>query len=218
MAVATGERVRRAAVKLFATKGFHGTGIRDLAQAAKLSSASLYHYMGTKEELLAGIMRDCLRNLLDEATTALEGVSDPVERVRRLVTVHVTAHARQPNETRVADDNIEVLSPRLRRDVVRLRDDYEALWSDTIEEGLREGVFDTAQPTVTRIAVLDMCTGVARWYSSRGPLSLRLLAEHHVELTLRALGVRVSAGCGLANSRDPQACPGAAAEGRSWGE
>jgi len=200
MAVSTGERVRRAAVKLFATKGFHGTGIRDLAQAAKLSSASLYHYMGTKEELLAGIMRDCLQRLLDDATKAVDGVTDPVERIRRLVTLHVTAHARQPNETRVVDDHVEVLSPRLRKDVVQLRDAYEQLWSDTIEAGREEGVFDTAQPAVTRIAVLDMCNGVARWYSPRGALTLHQVADHHVELTLRALGVPTPGRCGLANS------------------
>ncbi|MFF5991895.1 TetR/AcrR family transcriptional regulator [Prauserella flavalba] len=200
MAVSTGERVRRAAVKLFATKGFHGTGIRDLAQAAKLSPASLYHYMGTKEELLAGIMRDCLRRLLDDATDAVDGVADPVERIRRLVTLHVTAHARQPNETRVVDDHIDVLSPRLRREVVQLRDAYERLWSDTIEAGRKAGVFDTGQPAVTRIAVLDMCNGVARWYSPRGALTLRQVADHHVELTLRALGVHTPARCGLANS------------------
>ena len=51
LALTTQQRVRRAAVKLFAGKGFHGTGIRDLAQEAKISSASLYHYIGTKEDL-----------------------------------------------------------------------------------------------------------------------------------------------------------------------
>ena len=43
---------RETMVALFAAKGFHGTGIRELADAAGLSSATLYHYMGTKEDLL----------------------------------------------------------------------------------------------------------------------------------------------------------------------
>ncbi|MEU6645215.1 TetR/AcrR family transcriptional regulator [Saccharomonospora sp. NPDC046836] len=200
MAVTSRERVRRAAVKLFATKGFHGTGIRDLAQAAKLSSASLYHYMGTKEDLLAGIMRDSLGRLLADATAAVSDVADPCERMRRLVTLHVTTHARQPNETRVVDNHIDVLSGRARQEVIALRDAYEKLWSDTIEAGLHTGVFDTAQPAVTRIAVLEMCNAVARWYSPRGALSLPELATHHVELALRVLGVREQVRCGLANS------------------
>ncbi|PXY30914.1 TetR/AcrR family transcriptional regulator [Prauserella muralis] len=188
MAVASRERVRRAAVKLFATKGFHGTGIRDLAQAAKLSSASLYHYMGTKEELLAEIMVDCLGRLLETAKATIDGVTDPAERLTRLVTLHVMTHARQPNETRVVDNEIGVLSPRLRRSVVQLRDSYEQLWSDAIDEGLRAGLFHTEQPGVTRIALLEMCNGVARWYSPRGALTLDDLAGHYVQLAMRVLG------------------------------
>lgn len=202
MALASRERVRRAAVKLFATKGFHGTGIRELAQAAKLSSASLYHYMGTKEELLAEIMRTCLRDLIDAATETLDGVQDPRERVIRLATLHVRTHASQPNETRIVDNEIHVLSPGARRSVIALRDEYEHLWAAAITDGLAEGVFFTAEPAVTRIALLEMCNSVARWYSPRGQLSLDELGAHFAELALRGLG----------------ACPHGCTEGRSWGE
>ncbi|MEU3274757.1 TetR/AcrR family transcriptional regulator [Saccharomonospora sp. NPDC006951] len=189
MAVTTRERVKRAAVKLFAAKGFHGTGIRDLAQEAKLSSASLYHYMGTKEELLAEIMCDSLGALLESAKQAVAGVTDPGQRLSRLVALHVTTHARQPKETRVVDHEIGVLSPKARRAVVGLRDEYERLWSDAIADGVSEGVFDTAEPAITRIALLEMCNGVARWYSPKGTLSLDALAGHYVRLAMRALGV-----------------------------
>lgn len=188
MAVASGERVRQAAVKLFAAKGFHGTGIRELAQEARLSSASLYHHMGTKEELLAEIMRDCLGRLLAAAGQAIEGVADPRERMGRLVALHVLTHARQPDETKVVDDEVHALSPRLRGPVVELRDAYERLWADAVDAGLRQGVFHTRRPAVTRKALLAMCNGVARWYAPRGPLSLDDLAEHYALLALRALG------------------------------
>ncbi|WP_106177665.1 TetR/AcrR family transcriptional regulator [Prauserella shujinwangii] len=186
----SGERVRRAAVKLFAAKGFHGTGIRDLAQEAQLSSASLYHYMGTKEDLLAGIMRDSLGRLLTGAERAVAGVTDPAERMGRLVALHVITHARRPEETKVVDDEVRVLSSGARRAVVELRDAYERLWGETIEAGLRAGAFHTPRPEVTRKALLEMCGGVARWYSARGALSLDELAGHYAVLALRALGAR----------------------------
>ncbi|WP_158881718.1 TetR/AcrR family transcriptional regulator [Amycolatopsis anabasis] len=188
MAVESRERVRRAAVKLFATKGFHGTGIRDLAQEARLSSASLYHYMGTKEELLAGIMRDSLRGLLASAGRATEGVADPRRRLARLVALHVLTHAVRPDETRVVDNEVRVLSAPTRRAVVRLRDDYERLWASAIADGIAAGVFRVGEPAVTRLALLEMCNGVARWYSPRGPLTLDQLAAHYAGLALRMLG------------------------------
>ncbi|WUL56453.1 TetR/AcrR family transcriptional regulator [Amycolatopsis sp. NBC_00348] len=188
------DRVRAAAVKLFANKGFHGTGIRDLAQEAELSSASLYHYMGTKEDLLAEIMHTALTRLLDAAREATAGSPDPVHRLRTLVALHVLAHAVGPAETRVVDNEVDVLSPAAREPVVALRDGYERLWAAAIDEGVAAGVFHTEHPAVTRLALLEMCSGVARWYSPRGPLALDQLAEHYAELASRALGCTSAPG------------------------
>ncbi|SED69125.1 DNA-binding transcriptional regulator, AcrR family [Amycolatopsis tolypomycina] len=194
MAVSSRERVRAAAVKLFATKGFHGTGIRDLAQEAELSSASLYHYMGTKEDLLAEIMHTALNRLLDAAREATASGGDPVQRLRTLVALHVLAHAAGPEETRVVDNEVDMLSPAAREPVVALRDAYERLWAAAIDEGVAAGVFRVEHPAVTRIALLEMCSGVARWYSPRGPLALDELAEHYAELVSRALGCTSAPG------------------------
>lgn len=185
---ATHARVRKAAVRLFATKGFHGTGIRELAQAAKLSSASLYHYMGTKEELLAEIMWDCLERLLSAAMLATTDVTDPQEKLGRLVALHVIAHAVQAKETAVVDNELRSLQPKIRRRVIAQRDAYERLWAETIEEGHAQGVFTADPDGVTRRALLEMCSGVARWYSPRGKLPLTALAERYAALALRALG------------------------------
>lgn len=188
MGVSSGDRVRAAAVKLFAAKGFHGTGIRDLAQEADLSSASLYHYMGTKEDLLVEIMTTALHRLLDAAAKATAGAADPVARLRSLVALHVLAHAARPAETRVVDNEVDALSTAARARVVALRDDYEALWARAITDGVAAGVFHTAHPAVTRLALLEMCSGVARWYSPGGPVPLEGLATHYAELALGALG------------------------------
>lgn len=184
----TRDRVRSAAVKLFASKGFHGTGIRDLAQEAELSSASLYHYMGTKEDLLVDIMRTALERLIGAAREAIAGSADPVRRMSALVAVHVLAHAVGPAETRVVDNEVDALTPAARAPVVALRDDYERLWATAIEDGIAAGVFHTTHPVPTRLALLEMCSGVARWYSPAGPLTLEQLAGHYAELVLRALG------------------------------
>jgi AcrR family transcriptional regulator len=185
MGVNTEQRVRAAAVELFADKGFHGTGIRELAQAAKISSASLYHYMGTKEELLERIMRECLDRLL-AAARQLTG-SDPAARLAGLVALHVFTHATRPAETRVVDHELHVLSPDARREIVRRRDEYERLWAKTIDEGIASGVFHDGRPGLTRLALLDMCNGVSNWYSPHGPLSLDELATHHARLAVRML-------------------------------
>lgn len=177
--------MRAAAVELFADNGFHGTGIRDLAQAAKISSASLYHYMGTKKELLAGIMREGRERLL-AAARRLPG-EDPPE---RLAALHVLTHATQPDRTRVIDHELPALSTTARRGIVRLRDEDEDLWTVAIEDGIRAGLFHDSAPGITRLALTEMCNGVSRRYSPRGPLSLEDLACHYARLATRMAGGR----------------------------
>jgi AcrR family transcriptional regulator len=186
--MSTEQRVRRAAVELFAARGFHGTGIRDLAEAAGLSSATLYHYMGTKEDLLVSIMRTSLVRLIESAEQVIATADDPLEQLAGLVRTHVRAHAEQQLETLVVDGEMRALTEARRGEIVALRDRYERLWQDTIDAGCRAGELRMSAPAVARLALMEMCSGVARWYSPDGPLSLDELASRYAEMALRMLG------------------------------
>ncbi|GAA4716127.1 TetR/AcrR family transcriptional regulator [Nocardioides conyzicola] len=187
MVQSTEERVRSAALTLFAERGYHGTGIRHLADAAGLSSASLYHYMGTKEELLVAIMRSSLDGLL-EAADELSATGDPGERLVALVQLHVRTHATAPEQTRVVDDEVNALSAEARAEVVALRDRYEGRWQEVLEEGVARGDFQVGSVAVVRRALLEMCSGVARWWTPAGELDLDALAAEYAALALRLVG------------------------------
>ncbi len=181
-------RVHAAALRLFAERGYHGTGIRQLADAAGLSSASLYHYMGTKEELLLAIMRTSLSDLLASAERLSE-LADPRERLVALVELHVRTHAAAPEQTRVVDDEVNALSAEARAEVVGLRDRYEGLWHAVLEEGVAGGCFEVGSVAVVRRALLEMCSGVARWWAPAGELDLDALAGEYATLALRLVAV-----------------------------
>ncbi|WP_036507979.1 TetR/AcrR family transcriptional regulator [Nocardioides sp. URHA0020] len=194
MSTSTGERVQAAALALFAERGYHGTGIRQLADATGLSSASLYHYMGTKEDLLVGLMRSSLTRLVDAAAAiAQDPRATSRERLVALVHLHVRTHASAPDETRVVDDEVRALSESARREVVGLRDRYEQVWQDAIESGIADGTFQVGDAALVRRALLEMCSGVARWWTPAGALDLDALAGEYAVLALRLVGAPRSA-------------------------
>ncbi len=185
MTTSTRDRVRDAAVELFAERGYHGVGIRELAEHAGLTSATLYHYMATKQDLLVAIMVESLTALIEAAETALAASGpDPADQLRALVAMHVREHARKPLETSVVDGEVRALDEVHLPEVLALRDRYEQIWKRVLEAGRREGGFTIEDPTVTRMALLEMCTGVSRWYRSGGKLSLSAVTDRHVELAL----------------------------------
>jgi AcrR family transcriptional regulator len=177
------QRVRAAAVRLFAERGFHGTGIRDLAEAAGLSSSTLYHYMGSKEELLAAVMRDSLGRLL-ALGSEIAASGTPADRLAALVAMHVREHAEQRLETSVVDGELRALTgPRL-AEVLALRDAYEALWQQVLEDGRADGSMGVEDPGLARLALLEMCSGVARWFDPGGRLELSVVTERYVAMAL----------------------------------
>ncbi|MEV4314272.1 TetR/AcrR family transcriptional regulator [Actinocrispum sp. NPDC049592] len=194
----TEQRVRQAALELFAARGFHGTGIRDLAVSAGLSSATLYHYMGTKEDLLVAIMRESLTRL-NRAAARIAETEDAQDRLAKLVALHVMTHAVQQLETRVVDNEMRALSPQPRKEILKLRDEYEAFWQQAIENGCAQRRFHTNAPGVARLALLEMCGGISRWYSPDGPLSLDDIVLHYIDMALGMLHAQPEPGQRVVN-------------------
>jgi AcrR family transcriptional regulator len=184
----TEERVRAAAVHLFASRGFEATGIREIARDAGISVASLYHYMPSKEHLLVGLIRDAMQRLLGPGRFIAGAAMDPAVAVGEMVRTHVRVHAEDNVRCTIADGELRSLTGDNRREIVGLRDQYQALWEQLIGEGAAVGTFEVPEVKTATFALLGMCTNVARWYAPGGPKSVEELAEDFVVLALQMLG------------------------------
>lgn len=181
--------VQRAAVGLFATKGFAATGIRELGAEVGINSATLYHYVGNKEALLALIIRSCLSELAEAGFRAMRRSADPVVQLAGLVSSHVGITAVNQLTARVAEYEMRALTETNRAELQAMRDSYEMLFGQVLERGQRVGSFDIEDLTLCRLAILEMCTGVAHWYRPGGRLSLNGVQEYFVGAACRLTGV-----------------------------
>jgi AcrR family transcriptional regulator len=196
----TEERVREAALRLFAAHGFEATGIRDIARDAGVSTAALYHYMSSKHDLLIDIMRDGLHRLTAGARTLIQELNSPAERLAALVRWHILYHGREQLMSLVSDNELRALSSSQLKSMIKLRDGYETLWRDTLARGVASGDFHVTDPKLTRLALLHMCSGVVYWYSPAGELALPAIAEEFVELAMAMVGYEAD---------EPATAPGA---------
>jgi AcrR family transcriptional regulator len=177
----TPTRIRDAAVNLFAERGFHGTGIRDIAAEAGVTLSSLYHAFGSKDDLLVDIMFASTDPLRRAAELARAEFDSPCARLAMLVEQHVWAHVTDRLAKIVTDTEVRALSGERRDRVVALRDSYEALWRKTVQEGIDAGVFTAAQPIALTIGLLEMCTAVSLWFHPAGNLSLGELCHSYAD-------------------------------------
>jgi AcrR family transcriptional regulator len=190
--LSTKQRIEQSALQLFAARGFEATGIRDIADRAGLSTAALYHYMGSKDELLVAFMVESMTELTRVARAALDGAARPAAQLSALVRTHVGFHTLDAQRSLVADDELRAVSDAAFIKVMQLRDGYEQLWADTLERGQRSGEFSFADARITRLALLEMCNGVARWYSDRGRMNPAEIADCFAGLALAMVGARLT--------------------------
>ena len=74
--------------------------------------------------------------------------------------------------------------------IVKLRDEYEALWGDVIRRGVECGEFQIDDQKLFRLAVIQMVNGVAYWYRPTGERALPAIADEFAAFAL------AMAGCG----------------------
>ena len=84
-----GEAILRAAITVFARRGFFNAQVADVAREAKVAAGTVYLYFQNKDHLLVSIFQRTMREALQEGRAVLDGVSDPVERLRTIARVHL---------------------------------------------------------------------------------------------------------------------------------
>ncbi len=93
--------ILRAAVEVFAKKGYHGCRIADVAKEAKVAYGLVYHYFKNKDELLQTVFETGWGGFVDRIAGAA-GAELPVgEKVRKIAEVAFEAYRVDPQAVRV---------------------------------------------------------------------------------------------------------------------
>src|SRR6266705_4306569 len=110
--MAIGQRysgILEAARDTFARRGFHQASIREIAHAAHLSLAGLYHYVEGKEELFSLVLDHALGTLIAALDEALARARTPETKLLALVQTHLDFGFRHAAELKVINRDYEGL-------------------------------------------------------------------------------------------------------------
>src|SRR6478672_4011799 len=76
------DAILRAAIDVFAERGYFNAQVADVARAAGVAAGTVYLYFRSKDDLLVSIFERSMRACLEEGRAAVAQVSDPSERLR----------------------------------------------------------------------------------------------------------------------------------------
>ncbi|MBA3842293.1 MAG: TetR/AcrR family transcriptional regulator [Actinobacteria bacterium] len=182
----TRDRVLRAAVKLFAEKGYHGTGVAEIGDAAGLQRGALYYHIGSKEDLLLVLLRRHVEESLEGEERIAAMDVGPAEKLRLLLRHHVKTLTERGAEASIWLRDASVLTGKRARELQGLRDRVEEIWQSVVREGEDAGVFRKSDPVVV-LGLLSFANFVFLWYRPQGRLTPDQIADAYADLLLQGL-------------------------------
>jgi TetR/AcrR family transcriptional regulator len=85
-----------AAAELFAERGLNDTKIEDIAAATGIAKATLYYYFAGKEDILAFLLEDGLRQVAEEVTAIVGTGGSGAQRLHGVIAAQLRLMAERP--------------------------------------------------------------------------------------------------------------------------
>lgn len=183
------QHILAGAAEAFRELGYAGTTLEDVARRVGVTRASLYYYVGTKQELLIALLYRPLHQMTDNATAIVALGLPPDEALATVLRQWVLDMEETPELMLFLSENLhQVLTGREAEDVAANADEYGRLLSGIIADGVESGTFRAdVDPRMAMRAILGMFSSIHLWFVPDGPKSLAEIGEEFIALVLAGL-------------------------------
>jgi AcrR family transcriptional regulator len=173
--------------RVFAQRGYHATGIAELCEANDLGKGALYHYIGSKEELLAAIHDRVMDEVMRGADRVAEAGGSPTQQLTGLGDELLDVINGYPDHVWVFLHEFPALTGE-RADQFRLRRrEYERRVEAVLQAGVDTGEFRDLDPRLTTLAWLGLHNYTYLWLKPGGSLTARDVAKPFSEIFMRGI-------------------------------
>jgi AcrR family transcriptional regulator len=131
------------AESLFSQKGFDGTSVRDIAEAAGINTAMISYYFGSKEKLMEEIFERKSLNIKEKVANLLKDDSlDPLEKMYSLVDMYIEGILSRKTFHRILlCEQIINQNPSIITMLDKMKTKNSEYINDLIRLGQRKGLF-----------------------------------------------------------------------------
>jgi len=182
------EEIVQASAHVFRDRGFEAATLRDVAAALNTDRASLYYYVGSKEELLQEIVRQALGRDIETAEAVKRSRASSKDKIAALIEAMVNSYAANYPHMSVYIEDLGRISRQDSEwsiDVIARTRAYEALVNSILTKGQRDGTLRKDLPVeLAALALFGMINWMHRWYRPNIKWSLAEVAKTFTEIFL----------------------------------
>ena len=171
------ETLLSAAATTFATLGYSGTSMRDIAHDSGISLSGIYYYTRGKSSLLYEIQSRTIDALIASAAQALSRVTRPKEQLLQFVENHIAYSNDHPAFVRVLSHETAPDGSDERREAVELkRHEYVQVLRDILDRVRAEHPAPVSTPVAADM-LFAMMSGPRQWGISDTELNVGMASR-----------------------------------------
>ncbi|MDA3647180.1 TetR/AcrR family transcriptional regulator [Saccharopolyspora indica] len=182
------QRLLSVATRLFAEQGYELTSVQQIVDAAGVTKGAMYHYFGSKDDLLYEIYARVLRVQHARMESAAAADAPVQERLHAVAADVVATTAANLDDTKIFFRSMHLLHPDKQAEVRAERRRYHERVCGLIEEGQRAGVFRADK---SPDLVVDFFFGAVHhlgtWFRQDGELTGEDVGTQFADLLLASL-------------------------------
>jgi TetR/AcrR family fatty acid metabolism transcriptional regulator len=145
------QRIIKAALRVFAKKGFYNSRVSEIAKEAAVADGTIYLYFKNKDDILISVFETEMVKMISSMKSELSKIDDPVEKVKVFALQHLNMITINQEWAEVAQVELRQSSKFMREYVKDHYIDYLNLFAYIIREGQEKGIFKE-----------DINTGIAK--------------------------------------------------------
>jgi AcrR family transcriptional regulator len=171
------------AARLICEKGYEGTSIQDIAEAASLTKAGLYHHIRSKEHLLLDIQNYGMDVFEERVLSQVLPIADPVERLRACMekNIRLVTEGWSKEVTIILHEH-RTLTGEAGAQINARKKRYVRFLETSFAEAIRDGRMRPVNPKVAAFAFLGMVLWIYKWFRTDGAVSAEELAREMQEI------------------------------------
>ena len=164
------------AARLFASSGFRGTSVSDLAKACETSKSLLYHYYPSKEDVLYAVMSSHIDQLLGDVEEVMARDESPAVLLHAMIHSFMAHYVGAADRQKVLLNELDSLPADKRAEIVaKQRTVIDAVQSLLVR--LDPRLSDPAQARVQTMLLFGMINWTHTWFDSAGSMTADAIAD-----------------------------------------
>ncbi len=138
----TRRRILQAAIRLFATHGFHAVSVDQIVGRARVNKRMVYHYFGSKDALFEAALSEVYQRIESIEFHAVERGRSPREKLSRLLESYFEFLDEEPEFTRLLQwENLEKGRHLTKENHLLTKNPFLERFRTIVENGVETGEF-----------------------------------------------------------------------------